>query len=93
MTPAPESEVDVYKRQPKPSTKMNTGSSTMLVTAPISTLSMAVVAKPWALMKALSPSAVSYTHLSGLKTAFFDRAPQNSLRRRLKIKKSRRKKA
>ena len=44
-------------RTPKPSTKMNTGSSTMLVTAPISTLSMAVVAKPWALMKVFRPSA------------------------------------
>ena len=43
-------------RTPMFSTKMKMGSSTILLTAPISTLSMAVVAKPWALMKALSPS-------------------------------------
>ena len=44
-------------RTPIPSTKMKMGSSTMFSTAPMSTLSMAVVALPWALMKAFSPSA------------------------------------
>ena len=39
-----------------PNTNMNSGSSTMLSAAPIATVSMLVVEKPCAVMKALSPS-------------------------------------
>ena len=42
---------------PMPKTKMKTGSSTMFTPAPSSTLSIAVVALPCALMKVFSPSA------------------------------------
>ena len=43
-------------RTPMPNTNMNSGSSTMLSAAPIVTVSMLVVEKPCAVMKALSPS-------------------------------------
>ena len=36
---------------PMPKPKMNTGSSTMLMTAPMITVAMAVVEKPWEVMK------------------------------------------
>ena len=36
---------------PMPKPKMNTGSSTMLITAPMSTVAMPMVEKPWAVMK------------------------------------------
>lgn len=39
-----------------PRAKMNTGSSTMFVTAPMSTVYMPMLAKPCAVMKAFMPS-------------------------------------
>ena len=42
---------------PMPNTKMNSGSSKRFSTAPMATLSMAVVLRPWALIKVFSPSA------------------------------------
>ena len=44
---------------PISNTKIKIGSSTMLHTAPISTENMPIRANPWALIKALSPSASS----------------------------------
>ena len=49
-------------RTPMWNTKMNSGSSTMLQTAPISTVSMPVFAKPCAVMNAFIPS-VSWTKI------------------------------
>ena len=40
---------------PMPKPKMNTGSSTMFTTAPISTVAMPMVEKPWAVMKKFMP--------------------------------------
>ena len=42
---------------PKP--KMKMGSSTMLVTAPMSTVAMEMVEKPWEVIKKLSPREIS----------------------------------
>ena len=41
---------------PMSNRKMNTGSSTMLVTAPITTVSMLILENPWAEIKAFMPS-------------------------------------
>ena len=45
-------------RTPMPNTKMNTGSSTTLSTAPISTVFIATLALPCAVINPLRPSAV-----------------------------------
>ena len=42
-------------RTPMPKPKMKMGSSTMLVTAPMSTVAMEMVEKPWAVMKKFRP--------------------------------------
>ena len=44
-------------RTPMSKTKMNTGSSTMFRIAPMSTEHIAVMARPWALMKVFRPRA------------------------------------
>ena len=46
-------------RTPMSRTKMNSGSSRMLATAPMSTVFMPTWAKPWAVMKALRPRVSS----------------------------------
>ena len=42
---------------PMSNTKMNTGSSTIFITAPMTTEHMATMARPWALMKVFRPRA------------------------------------
>ena len=44
---------------PSPNTKMNIGSSTMFMTAPISTVTMPIVANPWLFMNAFMLSVTS----------------------------------
>ena len=44
---------------PMPSPKMRMGSSTMLITAPITVVSILILAKPCAVMKVFMPSTIS----------------------------------
>ena len=44
---------------PSPNPKMRMGSRMMLITAPITVVSMLVLAKPWVVMKGFMPSTSS----------------------------------
>ena len=59
--------LDVYKRQltPRSSTKMKIGSRIILITAPITVVSILIFANPCVVMNGFIP--VSYTHLDVYK--------------------------